>query len=68
MARANPTGAAIVETNHYAQRLHLVDLGGGHVLSILVIAYDSDPETVRRTDATFAPILDSIRPPPSFSP
>ena len=68
VARANPTGAAIVETNHYAQRLHLVDLGGGHVLSILVIAYDSDPESVRRTDATFAPILDSIRPPTSFTP
>jgi len=63
VARANPGGTAIVEANHYAQRLHLVDLGGGHVLSILVVAYDSDRETVRRTEVTFRPILDSIRPP-----
>lgn len=66
--RENPAAPAIVEANHYAQRLHLVDLGGGHVLSILVVAYDSDHETVRRTDTKFDPILDSIRPPASFSP
>ena len=63
VARANPAGAAIVEANHYAQRLHFVDLGGGHVLSILVVAYDSNRDTVRRTDVTFRSILDSIRPP-----
>jgi hypothetical protein len=63
VGRANPAGAPTVEANHYAQRLHLVDLGGGHVLSILVVAYDSNPDNVLRTDATFRPILDSVRPP-----
>jgi hypothetical protein len=66
--RARPDETNVVMVCHYAQRLHLVDLGGGHALSILLFAYDSQPATVERLDAGFAPILDSLRPPASFAP
>jgi hypothetical protein len=60
--RANGVATHLIEVCHYVQRLHLVDLGGGHVLAILLVAFDSNPVTLDRFDAAFAPILDSLRP------
>jgi hypothetical protein len=66
--RADPTGPHIIEACHYAQRLSLMDTGDGHVLAVIRIAYDSQPATLDRFDAEFAPILDSIRPPAPIGP
>jgi hypothetical protein len=66
--RASPQESNATLVCHYAQRMHLLDLGDGHRLSILIVAYDSSPGTVRALDEKFGPILDSIRPPPSIEP
>jgi hypothetical protein len=58
----------VLEASHYVQRVHLVDIGGGHVLLVLVVAYDSSHDTVDAADRAFAPILDSIRPPSAVGP
>lgn len=48
---------------HYAYRLHLLDLGGGHTLAILLTALDSQVQTLQTLDKATSPIVDSIRPP-----
>jgi hypothetical protein len=58
----------VLEASHYVQRVHLVDIGGGHVLLVLVVAYDSNHDTVIAADRAFAPILDSLRPPSDVGP
>jgi hypothetical protein len=58
----------VLEANHYQQRLHLVEVGDGHVLSIHVMAYDSSHATVVATDKAFDAILESLRPPSSPAP
>jgi hypothetical protein len=38
------------------------------VLLVLVVAYDSNHDTVIAADRAFAPILDSLRPPSDVGP
>jgi len=45
-----------------------VAVGGGHVLLVVVVAYDSSHDTVVGADRAFAPILDSLRPPSDVGP
>jgi hypothetical protein len=58
----------VLAASHYEQRLHLVDVGDGHVLSIHVMAFNSSHATVVATDKAFDAILDSLRPPASIAP
>ena len=58
----------VLEASHYVQRAHLVDIGGGHVLLVVVVAYDSSHDTVVAADRAFAPILDSLGPPSDVGP
>ena len=66
--RADAPTVFAVEADHYAQRLYLIGTGDGHVLSALVVAFDSQRSTLERFDDAIWPIIDSIRPPPTPSP
>lgn len=69
VARATPTAHdSVLDLCHYAYRLHLLDIGGGHVLSILLTALDAQGQTLDTLEAGTTPIVDSIRPPATFQP
>lgn len=60
--------ASLLDICHYTYRWHLVEIGAGHTLSILLTALDSTTRTLDSLDAASAPIIDSIKPPASFAP
>jgi hypothetical protein len=66
--RGAPDGTYVLDACHYAQRLYLLDMGNGHVLSILLVAYDGQVATLDQLDVIVAPILESIVPPASLRP
>jgi len=69
VARATPTAHdSVLDLCHYAYRLHLLDIGGGHVISALLTALDAQGQTLDTLEVGTMPIVDSIRPPPTFSP
>jgi hypothetical protein len=65
--RGAPNGTYVLDACHYAQRLDLLDIGDGHVLSILLVAFDGQVGTLDRLDGIVAPIIESIVPPVSPS-
>jgi hypothetical protein len=66
--RGAPDGTYVLEACHYGQRLYLLDIGNGHVLSILLVAFDGQVATLDRLDVMVAPVIESIVPPASLSP
>ena len=58
----------VLAASHYEQRLHLVDVGDGHVLAIHVMAFNSSHATVVATDAAFETILESLKLPAPLAP
>ena len=69
VARATPTAHdSVLDLCHYAYRLHLLDIGGGHVISVLLTALDAQGQTLDTLRGRTTPIVDSIRPPPTFQP
>jgi hypothetical protein len=60
---SDSAGHVAIEANHYAQRLYLMGTRDGHVLSALVVAFDSRQSTLDQFDESAWPILNSLETP-----